>query len=47
MDREQNRILVVYLTHAEELMVNGDNNMSVANVDDNDQLKEVFKAALK
>ena len=38
-----NRILVVSLTHDEELMVKGDNNMSVTNVDANDQLKEVIK----
>ena len=42
VDREQKRILVVSLTHDEELMVKGD-NMSVAN----DPLKEVFKEALK
>ena len=42
-----NRILVVSLTHDKELMVKGDINMSVANLDANDQLKEVFKAALK
>ena len=46
VDREQKRTLVVSLKHDEKLMVKGD-NMSVANVDANDQLKEFCKAALK
>ena len=45
MDREHKKILVVLLTH-DELMVKVD-NISVANVDANDQLKEFCKAALK
>ena len=46
VDREQKRILIVSLTHDEQLMVKGD-NLSVANVDANEGLKEVFKQALK
>ena len=46
VDREQKRILIVSLTHDEQLMVKGD-NLSVANVDANEGLKEVFKKALK
>ena len=46
VDREQKRILIVSLTHDEQLMVKGD-NLSVANVDANEGLKEVFKMALK
>jgi hypothetical protein len=46
VDREQNRILVVSLTQDEKLMVIGD-NLSVANVDANEQRAEVLKAALK
>ena len=46
VEREQRRILVVSLSHDDELVLKGD-NVSLGYVENSDMAKEVLKAALK